>query len=203
MAAAAPAARKIKTLFSPKTPPQRRSMTDDDSAFGYETPRTVGGVRTAMQYISLQMMVGTAVGTTPFPRATLQKDMLAQWFKVTHFQNAVGNVREVILPPFAHVTGIVCNSRSTGMYVLFYLVQIHVVCIAINAPRESVCLRTSCPGLACLSLWTCLPNCHFNFVPLTKPPWSCWAAGKCELSTGLAGCTSSQSNISENVCCVM
>jgi hypothetical protein len=34
------------------------------------------------EYISLQMMIGTAFGTNPFPREKSQQEMLAQWLEV-------------------------------------------------------------------------------------------------------------------------
>jgi hypothetical protein len=77
---------RAKSLLSPKTPEQQNRQ---DSAFSYEAPRTVGGVRTAMQYISLQMVVGTAVGSTPFPREKTQKDLLAQWLSVSDVHNVM------------------------------------------------------------------------------------------------------------------
>lgn len=53
-----------------------------DDSFKWEQPRTAGGVRTGMQYLSLQMMIGTAAGTHPFPREKTQQALLAEWLQV-------------------------------------------------------------------------------------------------------------------------
>jgi hypothetical protein len=83
---------KGKAVVSSLAPSQRKHMAQLDvnalleqernSGFKYEPPRTIGGVRTAMQYISLELLVGNAAGNTPFPREKTQMDLMMEWFKV-------------------------------------------------------------------------------------------------------------------------
>lgn len=72
-----------------------RPTVEPDDSFGWEPPRTVGGVRTGMQYLAVQMMIGSASGSTPFPREKTQQAILAQWLEV-YGDNNVPTVLSII-----------------------------------------------------------------------------------------------------------